>query len=114
MAFLTLNGTPFRVQTSGASENEPTLVGESVRAFDGSYRSGIRAAKRTWTFTIASMPVADLNTLKTLIGLEATLTASGEFVGGASVSVVARLGTVPYIPSGTDVRRVPTLTLIEK
>jgi hypothetical protein len=114
MAFLTLDGTDIRVQTSGAVENEPTLIGESARAFDGSYRSGVRAAKRTWTFTLASGLVADLAAIKTLIGLEDTLTATGEFIGGETIDVIARLGPVPYSPDGVTVRRAATLTVIEK
>jgi len=113
-AFLTLDGTDFQVQTAGATEGEPTYVGESARAFDGSYRSGIRGAKRTWTFTLRSMPQADLAALKTLVGLEASLTATGEFVGGESVPVVARIGSTPYTQDGVTFKRVATLTLIEK
>jgi hypothetical protein len=113
MAFLTLGGTDVEVQHTGASTAEPTYIGEAARAFDGTYRSGVRARKRSWPFSVIPLSQTDFEALEALVGLDVQLVATGDFNNGVAVTVVARLGTVTYIPSGTDFLRVATLTLYE-
>ena len=113
MAFLTLGGSTIEVQHGSATEDAPTYIGEAARAFSGLYRSGVRAAKRQWSFAVIPQLAAGDTSLRTLIGLDVQLTANGDFNGGTAVTVVARLGADQFIPDGLGFQRVAALTIIE-
>lgn len=112
MPFLTLGGTTYEAQNS-AAEPEVTYLGEASRAFDGSYRSGVRGGKRSWTFTMIPMSETDHLAFKSVIGYDVPLTANGDFNNGTAVTVVGRITGVSYIPSGASFMRVMALTLLE-
>jgi hypothetical protein len=113
VAFLTLGGTDIEVQTAGAASPERTYVGEATRAFDGTYRSGVRAAKRAWTFTLMPLLTVDADAVRTLVGLDTPLTATGDVMDGASVPVVARITGTAYIPTGVGFLEVLSLSVLE-
>ena len=66
MAFLELNGWTVPVAAGSVSE-EPVEIGERDRAFDGTYRSSIRAVKRRWRMKTVPMIRSDAEALRGLL-----------------------------------------------
>lgn len=113
MAFLLINGVIYEAQHDGAGENEPEYVGEMSRAFSGALRSGVRAKKRTWNFTLIPLSQADYATFLTAIGLDVALPVSGDMTGGVSVTSIVRVTASAFIPSGSSFMRVANISIIE-
>lgn len=117
MPFLTVAGITVTVQDRNAQEREPTRIGASDRAFDGSLRSSVRTRKRSWSFTSVPLTTADLTTLRTAIETGTGIVAcSGDALNGASVTCEVLIGGIDYIRDGrvaSDFSRAITLTLNE-
>src|SRR5574337_1051327 len=98
--FLTLNGAPYDVVTTGATERAPRVIGEFVTTFAGTMRSDVRAVKRTWDVTLAPMSRSAFLALAALVGSSASVVCSGSALDGASVPCYVTLGDAPYVDDG--------------
>lgn len=112
MSFLTIAGNVVEVQVSGATQQEPTAVGETARSFTGVIRSGLRAEKRAWQFTLIPMTKTALEALRTAWGLAVPQTVAGDVIG-SSISAIVHIGQESFIQNGTDFLTVATITLTE-
>lgn len=92
MAFLTIAGITIEVQTDGASRAEGDVVGERVRAFDGTMRSTVRAEKAEWQFTTGPMTAADVATLRAAIALDTPVTCAGDALPSSTTCQVRVTG----------------------
>lgn len=113
MAFLTLGGTLYEIQHSGAHQNESLYAGEAARSFNNTYRSGRRAEKRSWNFTIIPQTQAEEAALRTQIGVDTELVANGDFTGAVAVTVIANITGSDFVPSGVSFVRVVSISLLE-
>lgn len=113
MAFLSIAGVAYQIQTSGAAESEGAYVGEAQRSASGQYRSGRRLRKRSWSFTLRSIPQADYDAFLAVIGIDTPLTVTGDAFGGASITAVVIPGAAAYLRTGTTFLRTPTITVTE-
>lgn len=96
MAFLTIDGTPVDVDRENA-DLQFDLVGERVRAFDGTMRSTQRAVKRRWHVITAPIPAAQAEALRlSLVDPAAPRVADGQMTGGA-VQCEVELGRIKFI-----------------
>lgn len=113
MAFLVVGGVTVEVVSDGAAEREPFTVGESVRAFDGSLRSTVRAEKREWQFETYDLSPVQFATLRAAIGPSGSLvTCSGDALGAALLCEVT-ITAAPYIRDGVGFVRTVSLRLRE-
>lgn len=113
MPFMLINGTLYEAQHQGANEAERTYVGEAARAFSGAYRSGVRAAKRNWQFSLIPMTETVYDAFVAAIGLDVPIPVSGDFTGGVSVTSVVRIVSANYLPSGSTFVRVANISIQE-
>lgn len=115
MGFLTVAGIPLDVQTTGAMQREPTRIGASTRAFSGALRSSVRAEKREWAFTLAPLPVASANALRSAVANGALVACSGDALGATITCEVTVTSDEP-VPDGAQAvgfQRILTLRLLE-
>ena len=113
MAFLTLAGITIDVSTDGASQLEGDVVGEKARMFDGTLRSTVRATKRAWRITSPVLTQVQESAIRTAIANHATVTLSGDIVGGANVSVKVTPTESAFVPDGLSFRRALSLLIEE-
>ncbi|MEO7103868.1 MAG: hypothetical protein ABI119_11055 [Gemmatimonadaceae bacterium] len=113
MAFITIGGTLVEVQHASASQNASTDIGESARSFSGMFRTGVRAQKRAWQFTLIPMSESVWEALLAGFGIYTPLVCTGDFVNGANVTCVVQIGNVGFIPSGSSFVRDAAITLLE-
>lgn len=113
MAFLLVNGVEYLVSTQGAAEKQPTRIGESVRAFDGSLRSTVRGVKRSWVFALAPMPAADALALRAAVDGGAFVVCGGDALGGAPVTCEVVATETPYVDNYPGFLRGMSVTLQE-
>lgn len=66
MAFLTLNGVEIPVLDGNASRSR-VLIGERGRAFDGTFRSSVRARKRQWSLATPVVTKAEADAIVGLV-----------------------------------------------
>jgi hypothetical protein len=80
-------------QSDDAQEPEPFMVGEWVRAFNGTARSTERGLARSWKISTPPIDAAEYATLKGIIAL-GTCTMSGTITDDETIDVlIKRTGT---------------------
>lgn len=80
MSFLVVSGITVSVASATRSKE---LIGDTARAFDGTFRQTAHDRKRSWQVTTTAMSRTDANALET--ALESTtlpLVCSGDLLGG--------------------------------
>lgn len=94
MPFLTIAGLDVEIQVTPAQRGQPTRIGETARAFDGTLRSTVRGQKHAWTGTTGPLSTTDADALETAIdAAHGLVTVAGDWLGGsftADVFVTAR------------------------
>lgn len=112
MAFLTLGGVEWDVQSTGAGEEQGDDGANEDRAIDGSLIEEYEFTKRTWSFALCPMSEATYQTLRALHRTRQT--ASGDFVGNVATTVRVLVPNAEYISDGNiGALRIPTLDLTE-
>jgi hypothetical protein len=113
-AFLTIAGTAYAVDQQGASEGPRDYAGSLRRAFDLTMRNMTRAAKRSWTVTLAPMSQAQWETLDALTSLRQPVTLDGTMFGVSSPITCHLTATgVPFLAADLSHLRTVILTLQE-
>lgn len=113
MAFLTIDGD-LDLQVTDATEQEPELQGDEARSDSGQLRGAITDEKRRFSLTLLEMEEADLADLRSRIALGAHVSATGDAVGGVTLTVRGYLRDAGYVrvPGGGFLRSV-RLDLVE-
>lgn len=111
MAFMVLAGVDIDISADGCSEIEGVVVGDMRRAFDGTPRVTIRTVKRAWRGTGAVLTPAQDAALRAAIANRATVTLTGDIVGGASFSVMAWITDDAFVMDGMSFRRAPVINI---
>lgn len=88
MAFLTIAGVAYDVQTSGAGEQEPVRVGGTRRTFTGRLRSTVRAEFRRWSFALAPLVEDDYQALRAACAPPGIVTVGGDAIGAVRQAYV--------------------------
>jgi hypothetical protein len=104
MAFFTLDGTPIPFNARSFREEQPTLIGEQDRAYDGSSRLTVIGTKRAWSGETIPLDAATDAAVRALLD-RAARTLSGDVIGGATLSVRAWLTARVYRYDGPSVQR---------
>jgi hypothetical protein len=113
MAFLVVGGTTVPVADS-TPDVDTQEIGDRARAIDGTMRASITARKRVWTVKTRALTTSEASTLRTTLLSAPTMTATGDWLSGASVTVWPQVGKdTPVVASNGGFRIVMTFTLSE-
>lgn len=115
MAFLTIAGTSYPVQTQSAQENESEYVGEKVRAFANNLRSTRLATskKRSWAFVLGPFSRATYNALRAATDGDVAVNISGDALDGAVVSSIVSVASGQYLRDALGFLMVAQVTIEE-
>jgi hypothetical protein len=86
--FLTIAGTPYPVQTGGATRAASQFTGEKARAFNNALLSTRGQEKRQWSFVIGPVSIAADAALRAAVANDAVVPVNGDAIGGAVNSMV--------------------------
>jgi hypothetical protein len=115
MAFLTIAGVTYQVQTQSAVQNESQYSGERVRSFANTLLSSrdVTTKKRQWQFALAPMTQAASDALVAAIDGDVVVTITGDAVGGVVVSSMVSITQNAFVPDGLGFLRAPTIMVDE-
>lgn len=114
MAYLTLNGVAIPCDVRASGEDEPEVVGQDVRAFDGTLLSTVQYEKRSWTVSTPPVSIATMAMVVAQTG--AGVVCNGTFNNSVAVTCTVRRkgGRHPKALNPATSLRVVTLTLREE
>lgn len=114
MAYLTLNGVAVPCDTRASGEDEPEVVGQDVRAFNGTLLSTQQTSKRSWTVSTPPLTHAQAATVLTQMG--EGVVCNGTFNNSVAVTCTVRYkgGRHPKAFNPATSMRVLTLSIREE
>lgn len=99
MAALTVAGVDVPVAADGQPEEAWTEIGDRGAVIDGTPEASVRTRKRTWTVKTAPLTPTAAATLRAALTSAPSVTATGDWLGGSSVTVFPVLGTETPLPT---------------
>ena len=114
MSYLTLNGFAVPCDTKSSGEDEPEVIGEDVRAHDGTLLSTVHASKRSWTVT--TPPISHATAASILAQTGNGVVCNGTFNNSVAVTCTVRSkgGRHPKSFNPATSLRVLTLSIREE
>lgn len=109
MPFLTIAG--IEVDVVELAEDEPILIGDEGRSYDGSLRGDIAAEKRQWQGTGLEVASADYEDLRSAVALGAHVLVAGDALPGSPRTMRVHLSGGAYIREGTGFKIVPRFSM---
>lgn len=97
MAFLTIGGITVQTSTDSATQEQPFMIGEARRSFNGSMRVQYRGFKRSWGFETAPLVPSDWAALRNLIMTNHVQTCSGVGLENGNISCLVNIIDHEYI-----------------
>jgi hypothetical protein len=117
--YLALDGVEIVVRTTDGGEAEPELSGEFARVSDNTLTTNEDPdeLKRVWSFTTPPLSYSEFLTLRNLLAVPGSRTASGwaiTRVEGGTVPVWPKLGPIAHVENGpADFRYVVSFSFLE-
>lgn len=114
MAYLTLNGVAVPCDIRASGEDEPEVIGQDVRAFDGTLLSTVQTSKRSWTVSTPPLSHAAAATVLGQTGVG--VVCNGTFNNSVAVTCTVRYkgGRHPKSFNPATSLRVITLSIREE
>lgn len=112
MAFLTIAGTAYNVQSTGAKEGAPQVQGATERMFDGTLRTTKRTRKYTGAFTLGPMTESEYQALLADIPPGTFVTVAGDALP-SSITAEVEVTEAPYNKIGLGFKRTVGISVVE-
>lgn len=113
MAFLTIDGTAYDVDTGGATQGENVWRGAVRASFNNTLRSDRHARRRVWDFDLTPLPEIDALTLMATCDVGGFTPVAGDAIGGA-ITADVRVTAARYVADGMGFKRALHLTIEEQ